>query len=501
MRRFFLLTLSLAALVPAAAQTTGKAAAFVEEIASVEPVNTCFVGVKATKASGEVIVDFNGCKKMIPASNTKLISTGLALNILGGDYRFETVLACSGEIADSTLNGDLYIIGGGDPTTGSDLQPAEGDDSVLEKWRRIILDAGISHITGRIIGDPRGLDGYPIHMDWCYEDIGTDYGASPTGLNFFENQKLLKVFPGDAEGDPAFVMPDYPPTPWMNFHNFVKTSAEGTGSDLRYLDTDMAPSGILDGYIQTGHKGRTLYASNLFGAYTCAFCLFRHLNENGVSVDGGFADIDMAGRIREDLYGQTLGEPAETALKRIGSTFSPELREIAKRTNHESDNFMAETLLRLLGRTLTGSACYDSARAALPVALSTVGILPPYNARQMDGSGLARSNFIAPEFFVDYLLHMLRSRSFDDFLTSLPQPGSGTLTTRLQKAPQELRERVHMKSGSMGGVCSYSGYILPPDGNPDNTVAFSIIFNNYTMPISDVRTIIDAIIMQIATDI
>jgi ribosome assembly protein YihI (activator of Der GTPase) len=77
------------------------------------------VGICARTADGREIANINAEKMFVPASNMKLISTGAALHKFGTDFQYETSLAYSGEISEGVLYGNLYIIGGGDPTTGS----------------------------------------------------------------------------------------------------------------------------------------------------------------------------------------------------------------------------------------------------------------------------------------------------------------------------------------------------------------------------------------------
>ena len=92
--------------------------------------------------TGETIVERNSSASLSGASITKLLTTGSALSTLGGDFRYETELAYSGEIIDSTLYGTLYVIGGGDPTLGSDYDKfLPGIDSVFSVWKKAVNKA------------------------------------------------------------------------------------------------------------------------------------------------------------------------------------------------------------------------------------------------------------------------------------------------------------------------------------------------------------------------
>ncbi|MEY3416618.1 MAG: D-alanyl-D-alanine carboxypeptidase/D-alanyl-D-alanine-endopeptidase, partial [Bacteroidota bacterium] len=63
-------------------------------------------------ASGKTLVDVNAGKSLMIASNTKLVTTAAALEILGEDFTFKTTVEYSGKIdANGTLNGDLILQG------------------------------------------------------------------------------------------------------------------------------------------------------------------------------------------------------------------------------------------------------------------------------------------------------------------------------------------------------------------------------------------------------
>ena len=84
-----------------------------------EPFRSGVCGILAVSMNGDTLAEYGSMRKLIPASNTKLITTGLALNSLGPGFRFTTRLGYTGHVSNGTLHGDLYIVGGGDPTIAS----------------------------------------------------------------------------------------------------------------------------------------------------------------------------------------------------------------------------------------------------------------------------------------------------------------------------------------------------------------------------------------------
>ena len=489
-------TLFLTAAFGLNAQT--KAQKYVDQLKTSEELRQAAWGVSARTLDGRVVAEHNPDLRLLPASNTKLLSTGLALKDLGSDYRFRTSIAYSGRIEDGVLRGDLYIVGGGDPTLGARDSVAPPLLTTFCAWEKFIRDAGISRIEGRVVGDSRLYDGESEHPSWEYEDLGTDYGAGLSALSFYENIQDFEIVPGAAAGDSLKVRTAFPETPWMDLRVNALSGDKGSSNTLAYFNTDLAPVGELRGHIAAGSRTYRLAGSNRFGALTCAYYFFRYLEASGIFVSEGPADIDSRGRLRNfSDEALTANAVPSNELTLLGEYQSPTLLEIARKTNYISDNFYAETLLRALSIKRTGSSCYDSCAVAESAALRALGLVPE-SVRIADGSGLSRNNYISPSFFTDYLA-AIRS---DDFIYTLPGPGRGTMVSRLRTAPESVRSRVFMKSGSMGGVRGFSGYILPADQSKadTDTIVFSIIANNTIVDVTRINFLMDKIITLLAEE-
>lgn len=455
---------------------------------------------------GSILVDVNSSTRLVPASNMKLVTTGTALHCLGQDYRFKTGLGYSGSIgADGTLEGDLYIVGGGDPTIGVKDSIALRPDALFWKWKTILKDAGIERIHGRIIGDGRAFEGMLENSSWTYDDTGTYYGTGGNALSFYENAVDLAVSPAN-EGEPVNVTQQYPDTPWMHFQNRSLTGPRGTGNSLYLFTTDLAPYSELRGTFAVDRRPKTEHAANKYGAMTCAFYFHRNLLSTGWEVTGGYADIDSGGYIRGGDF-----IPVEKAASEpvpIGSTDSPTLAEIARETNFRSDNFYAEIIFRTIGEVASGIAVYDSCKVAQADVLEGLMADSGYRSRSImegacieDGSGLSRKNSLSPMFLATYLRAMEKSPSFGYFFNTLPSPDSkgSTLIGLLRSQPKDVRTRLRMKSGSMEGVMCYSGYLIPAEGG--RPVTFSLMVNNATVPSGTLRSTMDRILTLLVTSL
>jgi serine-type D-Ala-D-Ala carboxypeptidase/endopeptidase (penicillin-binding protein 4) len=120
---------------------------------------------------GRTIYDQRADRAVAPASVQKLIVAATALDALGPTYRFHTLFAGRGAIGpDGSLDGDLWLIGSGDPS----LQSAD-----LRNGIGMLSRAGLRHVDGRLIVDDTALSGPALNPHWSQDDDGQDY-APPT---------------------------------------------------------------------------------------------------------------------------------------------------------------------------------------------------------------------------------------------------------------------------------------------------------------------------------
>ena len=155
-------------LIPLQSTALTPAQQYSDRIASTE-LRTASIGVLAMTADGDTIVSINSDRLLMPASNMKLVTTGLALHVLGKDFRYRTELVYSGEITGGVLKGNLYIKGGGDPTLASDDPAAMRQEELFEEWTKILKDNGIHSIEGYIVGDDRYFSSMPEVQSWQLE--------------------------------------------------------------------------------------------------------------------------------------------------------------------------------------------------------------------------------------------------------------------------------------------------------------------------------------------
>jgi D-alanyl-D-alanine carboxypeptidase/D-alanyl-D-alanine-endopeptidase (penicillin-binding protein 4) len=137
-----------------------------------------------------------------------------------------------------------------------------------------------------------------------------------------------------------------------------------------------------------------------------------------------------------------------------------------------SNNFFAETLLKALGAHFGSGGSTLAGALVVKRFARTLGT----GVRQVDGSGLTRSNRVTPAQVARLLVAMRRDPAGDAFLHSLPVAGrEGTVAHRMRGTAAAGRCRT--KTGTLTGVSALSGYCFDRYGR---TMAFSILMNRVT---------------------
>lgn len=158
------------------------------------------------RSGGRTIYDHGGDTPVAPASNEKLITGAVALEVLGADFTFTTTLL--GTVAGGVVNGDLYLRGGGDPLLSTADYPASvaseppTNITPLETLVNNLVAAGVTRVTGSVIGDDSRYDAERFVPSWSAEIQNTE--AGPLGaLMVNDSTRQLgttKRYPDPATG-------------------------------------------------------------------------------------------------------------------------------------------------------------------------------------------------------------------------------------------------------------------------------------------------------------
>ncbi len=464
----------------------GGAQNYINKELKTDPLfKNAIIGILAVDDNGKVVAEWNSNLPMLTASTMKTISTGVGLATLGKDFRFSTKIAYTGEIKDNILNGNIHIIGGGDPTLGSKDTVAFAIDSIFGVWTAAIKNLGINEIHGNIVVDDSYFTRELMPDSWSWGNFGATYGSAPSGLSFMENTQEFQLVPGKKVGDKVSVNQVYPQVPELNIVNDLTTGKPQTGNRSAYYVQDMVRASQYTGTVAID-KG-TVYeeVSNRFPHLSCGYHFREYLLKNGINSFPEIIDI------------QDMETKEDEAKIFIAETFSPELWKIVNVTNRISNNMYAETILKTIGKELTGVGSYDSSIVALNRVLEKMNVNTTGFTME-DGSGLSRQNYVSPKFFCNYYTIMQESDIFVEFFNSLPMPGGpGTLKSVLKNEDQKIKDRIHAKSGSLSNVRCYAGYV---QGNKKHgLVKFAILTNNYAAPTSKMQPKIEGFMKALAT--
>ncbi|MBI3493866.1 MAG: D-alanyl-D-alanine carboxypeptidase/D-alanyl-D-alanine-endopeptidase, partial [Acidobacteria bacterium] len=426
----------------------------------------------------ETLYSLNARKLMMPASNMKIVTLAAAAERLGWNSTYDTRIFGVGSLSDGVLNGDLLVVGSGDPSIGAIDGMA---DRLFTNWAERLKSAGIRTVTGRVIGDDNAFDETELGFGWSWDDLPDDYAAGVSALQFNENMTRVTVGPGPAVGESASVSVA-PAYSGLTINNIVTTGAANgtTPVDVRRLP---GRSGLeLSGSVPLGGAPRVLSVSVDNPTQFFVNALRAALIANGIDVRGAAVDVD-------DLTSPP-SRPSGTAL--IAYT-SPPLSALATRLMKVSQNQYAETFLKTIGAA-AGTPTAAAGRAAAQTALQAWGVQQA-DVIQRDGSGLSRYDYVTPEALVTILAHVDRdARLRGPFEAALPIAGrDGTLANRMKGTPAEGNARA--KTGSMANVRGLSGYVTTADGEP---LVFSILANNFDAPADTITKAADAIVVRLA---
>lgn len=448
MSRFLILCIWLFSISSCSAQQSQKTVA--NAVANFV-ADSCFIGaslgvVVANAETGKLLATHNATTALTPASCQKLITTATALNVLGSDYRFKTTISINGKLENGIIKGNLTINGYGDPTLQSKY--FKHDKSFVNSVVDMLQQQNITRIEGEIQTNTNYFNS-SIPRTWIWEDIGNYYGAVPHAINYRDNLYTLFFKSGEAN-TPTKITQIIPENTGLSFQNNVKSSA--INKDLAYIfGGDIANKRRIEGTIPK--------------------------NRQNFKVKGALSHPDIC--LINDLKQALKQRNIQVANKKIRvknkktlfTFYSPLLPDIVRETNKKSINLFADNLLFAIAKQQSGDADWTIGCQAILDFWKSAGVNIS-NAKLLDGSGLSHFNAVSADFFNQVLCRMYRD---ENFTASLPvATKSGTL--KYFGRNSSFKTNFRAKTGSMGGVRSYCGYLKNHAGK---TLAVTIIINNY----------------------
>ncbi len=432
--------------------------------------------------SGECLGQLKKDEQLVPASSLKLITTFSGLHILGEEFEYETRITYDGIISgDSTLIGNIYIEGSGDPTLGSNRIPGWPNmDQLMFRIAGDIKKAGVRCIQGSIIADPTVFNSHPVVSSWANADLGNYYAAGAWGLNVNENMCYLYFDREGKRGRRSKFAFCEPSVPSMQVENKLTLSGPRTGERANIYGGPYNFTRSITGTIPRGKGLFRLKGSLPDPPGLVAHMVWEELRRQDL---GGYNAYSLRG-----------AGAADRASRKLISTYrSPKIAEIVRHTNEMSINVYAESLLKTMGLSQHSHGGEKAGIRAVNSFLWQHG-LDTTQLMMHDGSGLSRKNRVSADFLAQFLAKVSEGKNEEYFTCFLPTAGeSGTVRSLLRNSP--AKGNVWVKSGSMRNIVSYTGYCRTASGK---LVSFSVILNNHKCRRSalfrpELEKIIDAI--------
>lgn len=422
---------------------------------------------------GKLLYARNADKLFTPASNMKVYTTAVALDLLGADYRWRTSVYSNAEPdANGTVNGDLVLYGRGAP----DLTAINRNDNTnsLETLATSLANRGVKHIKGNVVGDESYFRGEAVGEGWQWNDLQWYFGAEASALSVNANSTDLSITPPAKVGDqPSVATSDQ--DDYFQITNNLAAVERGAKFTLGVKRGISDNNIVVWGDFPPGAPGYGASLSVHRPALWAARLFTRALRDRGIIVDGNAVARDS------NTAGQNRFKPEQEY--ELTFTLSKSLAEIARVTNKHSINLYAELILRTLGRergamdpekNIEGRERGDeeSGTSIVKLWLSKTGVETDKLAIH-DGSGLSRLDLVTPEATARLLYAVRHAATGQVFLDSLPIAGTdGTLRGRLA----ELSGKVFAKTGALTYDHSLSGYLKTAE---NKTLVFSIVLNDF----------------------
>jgi D-alanyl-D-alanine carboxypeptidase/D-alanyl-D-alanine-endopeptidase (penicillin-binding protein 4) len=391
-------------------------------------------------------------------------------------------------VHDGTVEGDLVLRAGGDPTLSERYW--DSGEAALAALADSLRRSGLRRVTGALVVDASAWDSTTVGPTWEVEDLGYRYASTGGAFALEEGELHVLVEGGASEGQPV----------GANWHPLG--TAEYVSLDLVTAPADSStrvrPSYLpetrrvqLRGRVAQGSVDTLRFALRDPVRQATA-ALARTLEEAGISIDGGSSvaweeGLLLGGGCRSGAL------PECPRGRRLAGLVSPPLSDIVAGILEPSQNWMAEQLLHTLGAELgDGGSWSDGLDVLEGFLVDSVGV-DSLDVAPRDGSGLSAYNLVTPRAVVATLRYMAAGPHADAYRRAMAEPGEEEST--LEERLDGLEGRVFAKTGTISNVNSLSGYLVQGDGRE---IVFSVLSNGSGLRSAQVRAAIDDVLRVLA---
>ncbi len=401
-------------------------------------IPTAAVGVVVQEVTGKkILATSNPTVPFSPASTMKLVTTNAALDLLGPIFTWKTQAYANGAQTGDVLQGDLIIKGSGDPKLVTEN---------FWLFLRQIRARGIREIRGDLLLDRSAFEDAAYDAAKFDGDASKPYNAGADALLLNYDAFRFRFVPNEIAGVVNVVM-DPPIAAYP-------IAAPRLAND---------ECGDWQGKLHTSLDG----GSASFGGTFAAACGEKtwYMHPWQMSHNQYFAAVFR--QMWSDLGGVFKGNARDGATpptaRLVTEWESVTLPEVIRDINKYSNNVMARQLLLTMAvKMLNMPANTERGAQVLKSWLSSKDIDAPELVIE-NGSGLSRTERIAPRTMARMLIAAFKSPLMPEFISSLPLVGyDGTMRHRL--TDQSVAGNAHIKTGRLDDVRALAGYVLAESG-------------------------------------
>jgi len=391
------------------------------------PATTAVILIDAR--TGGILYEHNAHMPLVPASTMKLITAGTALHDLGPDFRFQTQLVTDATVNFGAIHGDVYLVGGGDPELAT--------DDVRSAVRQLKRE-GITSIDGGVVADGTLYGPDEVNKTWDPDDLEYGWAAPPSAITIDNGAVQFTISPDPSLGLAAVAID--PPSGAGRITGHVRTVSMDGENTLRI---DPLPDG----------SGFALSGDIPYGAPQKYWRAIAHPTEVSATV---FRAVALGSGIAMSGTAST-GKAPSGASTMLWAHRSRPLGYIVQHMAFDSDNHIAEQLLRAAGAQAAGTGTLENGIAAERAYLDTLGA-DDSGDLIIDGSGLSDANRITVASLGAVLRSMLAGPDAQREAALLPRVGlEGTV--RFRSIAPDVAGRIRGKDGYIEGASGLAGFV------------------------------------------
>lgn len=406
------------------------------------------------RATGTIVYTYRGNHLMRPASNMKILSGAATLAKLGEKYRFKTQLFMDGTLNHGVLNGNVYVLGQGDPTI------SEAD---LTHFAKVLKERGIEKIDGQLVGDDSYFLGDTLPPGVDEEGETHYYGARVSAITMSPNSDfdastiIVTAIPKNVGEKPTYnVIPDLC---GMHITNEAITVASGEENTLEVRRRNGTNQIVILGNLPQEENAKVWVS-------------MQNPTKNTLQLWKGICEREGIEFLQDEVVAAGI-VPQKAQL--IYTHDSCTVGEIFSIFMKLSNNSIADIFTKTMGKLQYGVGDYETGIRVIKAYLDEQQI-EIEDWRFVDGSGLSHGIRLSSNGISKLLFELQKEAYFNIFFDSLPVAGNtdrligGTLKDRFLES--EYENRIFAKTGYIHEVNTLSGYLI---GNSGKQYIFSVM--------------------------